>query len=185
MLLCWLQYSLWGNKTDLSMLVDVAHMDSSAAAAAAAVGTSSGSGSGSSNIIVDETDALWEYLKAKAAAAQGPGAEGLQCAVPRIDIILDNAGGQRFSHRASDDVHKARCCLMAGSAVQARTSYANTYSTVQSIGEEHMGYVPCASARASQQRIHDMVLADYLTASGSAVQVVLLRDDSVLAAPPS
>jgi hypothetical protein len=92
-LLCWLQYSLWGNKTDLSMLVDVAHMDSSAAAAAAAVGTSSGSGS--SNIIVDETDALWEYLKASAAAAQGSGADGLQCAVPRVDIILDNAGGGR------------------------------------------------------------------------------------------
>jgi hypothetical protein len=75
------------------MLVDVAHMDSSAAAAAAAVGTSSGSGS--SNIIIDETDALWEHLKATAAAAQGgSGAEGLQCVVPRVDIILDNAGGR-------------------------------------------------------------------------------------------
>jgi hypothetical protein len=60
-------------------------------AAAAAVG-SSNSSSGSSNIIVDETDALWEYLKAQAAAAQGSGSEGLTSALPRIDIILDNAG---------------------------------------------------------------------------------------------
>lgn len=94
-----LQYSLWGNKTDLSMLVDVAHMDSSAAAAAAAVG----SGSSSSNIIVDETDELWDYLKAQAAAAaaaagQGAaGSEGLQSALPRIDIILDNAGLELFT----------------------------------------------------------------------------------------
>lgn len=63
------QYALWGNKTDLSMLVDAAHMDAAALGlktTTSSGSSGSGSGSGSNNIIADEFDALWRYLRVKA-----------------------------------------------------------------------------------------------------------------------
>jgi hypothetical protein len=87
-----MQYALWGNKTDLSMLVDVAHMES--AALGLNIGSSSG-GSGSNNIIVDEYDALWSYLTAK--ARQGVTSSGDESLLPRVDIILDNAGLELYT----------------------------------------------------------------------------------------
>lgn len=95
---CALQYALWGNKTDLSMLVDVSHMDAAAlglnpTTAAAAAGSSSGS-NGSNNIIVDEFDVLWAALTAKLSSSNS---NSDLPQLPRVDIILDNAGLELFT----------------------------------------------------------------------------------------
>jgi hypothetical protein len=92
MCVCVLQYALWGNKTDLSMLVDVSHMDAAALGlntAAAAAGGSSGSSNG---IIVDEFDALWAALTAKVSNSNSNLPQ-----LPRVDIILDNAGLELYT----------------------------------------------------------------------------------------
>jgi len=83
------------------MLVDVAHLDTAALAAAVTAGGSSSSSSGA-NVIVDDFDALWECLRSAAQQRSvqqqhssdggSSGAQGLSAAVPRIDVILDNAG---------------------------------------------------------------------------------------------
>lgn len=95
--MCALQYALWGNKTDLSMLVDVSHMD------AAALGlnlktTAAGSSSSSSNIIVDEFNALWAALTAKLSSSNlNSNSNSNLPQLPRVDIILDNAGLELFT----------------------------------------------------------------------------------------
>jgi hypothetical protein len=84
------------------MLVDVAHMDSAALGLIpSAAGGSSGS-SGSNNIIVDEFDTLWSYLTT-AAKKRNPGGDESSAApitsslLPRVDIILDNAGLELYT----------------------------------------------------------------------------------------
>lgn len=78
------------------MLVDVAHLDAAALGVkAAAAGSSS---SGSNNIIVDEFDALWTYLTAKAQHAAARTAESsMTSPLSRVDIILDNAGLELYT----------------------------------------------------------------------------------------
>jgi len=72
-----MQYSLWGNKTDLSLLVDA-----SAVNPVSSVGDAQGSGAGHPFVIVDEYDGAWKVL------ASGPPG--------RVDIVLDNAGLELF-----------------------------------------------------------------------------------------
>jgi hypothetical protein len=48
------QYALWGNKTDLSMLVDASKLDVNASVRGAAAGAGAGG-----NLIVDEFEPLW------------------------------------------------------------------------------------------------------------------------------
>ncbi|KAI8476467.1 MAG: hypothetical protein J3K34DRAFT_455780 [Monoraphidium minutum] len=73
------QYSLWGNKTDLSMLVDASKLDVNASVKGAAAGAGAGG-----NLIVDEFEGVWAGLQAKAAGG-------------RMDVILDNAGLELYT----------------------------------------------------------------------------------------
>jgi hypothetical protein len=52
-----MQYALWGNKTDLSMLVDASKLDVNASVR----GTAAGAGAGG-NLILDDYDAVWKML---------------------------------------------------------------------------------------------------------------------------
>lgn len=72
------QYALWGNKTDLSMLVDASKLDVSASVKGAAQGAGA-----AGNLIVDEFEAAWAGLQAKA-----PGGR-------RLGLIA-RAGGARL-----------------------------------------------------------------------------------------
>lgn len=96
---CVLQYALWGNKTDLSMLVNVSHMDAAAlglSPTTTAPAAADGSSGSSSNIIVDEFDALWAALTAKLSSSNSKSNSNLP-QLPRVDIILDNAGLELFT----------------------------------------------------------------------------------------
>ncbi|GAX79057.1 hypothetical protein CEUSTIGMA_g6497.t1 [Chlamydomonas eustigma] len=89
-----IQYSLWGNKTDLSLLVDASKIDPSAMA------TALSSVAGSPFLIVDEFDSV-------SALLCGPGntRKGLkQGATRRIDIVLDNSGLELYSDLCLADV---------------------------------------------------------------------------------
>jgi hypothetical protein len=76
-----MQYALWGNKTDLSLLVDASKIDPTALAA-----PSSDGGKASPFLIVDEFDAVWALLKKKTSGRSR-----------RVDIVLDNSGLELYS----------------------------------------------------------------------------------------
>ncbi|KAG1678797.1 hypothetical protein FOA52_012837 [Chlamydomonas sp. UWO 241] len=75
-----MQYALWGNKTDLSLLVDASKIDPTALAA-----PSSDGGKASPYLIVDEFDAVWELLRKTSGRSR------------RVDIVLDNSGLELYS----------------------------------------------------------------------------------------
>lgn len=73
------QYSLWGNKTDLSMLVDVSKVDGDVAPPRTSAGDP--------YLIVDEFEALWQRVSS-------PDWSGMD---RRVDIVLDNAGAELYA----------------------------------------------------------------------------------------
>lgn len=91
-----LQYSLWGNKTDLSMLVDVANIDADQVAAAPLA-----AGASHPFVIVDEFEPLWQRLRSLRSSSARP---------RRIDIVLDNAGAGE-GRGASDCFNPWASCL--------------------------------------------------------------------------
>ncbi|GBF90174.1 hypothetical protein Rsub_03307 [Raphidocelis subcapitata] len=86
-------YALWGNKTDLSMLVDASKLDVNASVRGAAAGAGA-----AGNLLVDEADAAWAALQAAPAGG-------------RIDIVLDNAGLELYT-----DLLLADCLIQSGLA---------------------------------------------------------------------
>ena len=72
-----MQYSLWGNKTDLSMLVDASNVDP------ASLISTTPSGTPTPYLIVDDFPGVWAHLSAPPPTPSTP---------RRIDIVLDNAG---------------------------------------------------------------------------------------------
>lgn len=80
------QYALWGNKTDLSLLVDASAINPTAMAAAVAAGNASNSGGAHPYVIVDEYEQVWSHLQAARSHAVAQGRP------VRMDIVLDNSG---------------------------------------------------------------------------------------------
>ena len=76
-----LNFALWGNKTDLSLLIDASKIDP--AKLAQQKGTE---GTQSPFLIVDESDKVWSLLSGQNSATKR-----------RIDIILDNSGLDLYS----------------------------------------------------------------------------------------
>ena len=68
-LCCFLQYALWGNKTDLSLFsastLDTTALAPGAARAAKAAAAADGGGDAISPLLVDEFPKMWEYFTAK------------------------------------------------------------------------------------------------------------------------
>jgi hypothetical protein len=103
------QWSLWGNKTDLSLLVDASAINPVAASSASSAGgplLRRGEGAGGSvrsanpHVIVDEYDAVWEVL------AGADNQHGATSAAGRVDIVLDNAGEMLPTAHACDEGHQ-------------------------------------------------------------------------------
>jgi len=89
------QYSLWGNKTDLSLLVDASKIDPAAFAKA-----QEQEAAGQPFVIVDEFEGVWRLLREHMRRAAG----GKQAGTRRVDIILDNAGLELYSDMCLADV---------------------------------------------------------------------------------
>jgi hypothetical protein len=77
-----LNFSLWGNKTDLSLLIDASKIDPAKLAQ-----QKGASGQQSPFLIVDESDGVWNLLSSNKPSATKR----------RIDIILDNSGLELYS----------------------------------------------------------------------------------------
>ncbi len=75
-----LHASLWGNRTDLSYMV-AAHLGGTANAA-----------DERQNLLADDTEAVWEFLRAGGAAQSSRDRRSRGPGVPRLAVIADNAG---------------------------------------------------------------------------------------------
>lgn len=92
------QYSLWGNKTDLSVLVDASNINP-AALAAVSSSSSTGGGQQASNphLILNDFALIWDHLNKLKQQRAGSNGRGGQAQAARIDIILDNAGLELYA----------------------------------------------------------------------------------------
>ncbi len=86
LVICHVQWSLWGNKTDLSLLVDASGLNPVSSAAAGSRGGDGTLHPTNPHVIVDEYAGVWGRLT-RDMASQGP---------RRIDIVLDNSGVRGF-----------------------------------------------------------------------------------------
>jgi len=65
------QYALWGNKTDLSMLVDASKLDVNASVRITAAGAGAGG-----HLILDDFEAIWKMLDMRPDGGGGVGFGG-------------------------------------------------------------------------------------------------------------
>ncbi len=165
---CVCQWSLWGNKTDLSLLVDASGLNPVSSASATHTNSDGTLHPTNPHVIVDEYGAVWARLS-RDLGSQGPG---------RIDIVLDNSGRLDMSIDVLTVMQPRECGMIA---LPGRATCHVPCMRLDRCGGMCSPPLPtsmacvcvCVCVCVGLELYGDLILADFLITQGLAKQVCL------------